>query len=387
MHIMQKDVLYGNTLRKSYSRVGELVEMPNLIEVQKNSYRWFLEEGLREVFKEVSVIADHSGNLELSFTDYRMDEEPKYSITESKERDATYAAPLKVKVRLRNLETEEIKEQELFLGDLPLMTDNGTFIINGAERVIISQIVRSPGIYFSDKTDPKTDKKTFSATIIPNRGAWLEYETDNSDLFYVRIDKNRKLFVTSLIRTLGYETDAEIKNLFGENPLIVSSLDKDPAKTRNQALIEIYKRVRNGEYPTIESAETLMNNLFYDPRRYDLSKVGRYKYNKKLAIASRIVGRTLAEPVADPSTGEILAEAGDKISREKADEIEAAGVSRLLLDVEGTEVVVFSNGMVRMDRFVSFDPAEIGIHEMVRYNKLMELLDAHTNPEDLKEAC
>ncbi|MEG2857181.1 MAG: DNA-directed RNA polymerase subunit beta, partial [Clostridia bacterium] len=298
---MFKDVQYGRTLRKSYARLNEILEMPNLIKVQKNSYKWFLETGLREVFNDVDTITDYSGNLELSFVDYVLEDTPKYTVKECKERDATYAAPLKVKVRLRNKETEEIKEQEIFMGDFPMMTKTGTFIINGAERVIVSQIVRSPGIYFGAKTD-KSDSAIYSATVIPYRGAWLEYETDLNDIFYIRIDKNRKVPVTSFIRALGIATDEQIKELFGEDERIIATLEKDASKTEAEALVEIYKRLRPGEPPTIDGAKTLINNLFFDARRDDLSNVGRYKYNKKLAIATRIANKKLAMPIVDPST-------------------------------------------------------------------------------------
>ena len=295
---MVKDVYYGKTLRKSFARHEEILDMPNLLEVQKNSYQWFLDTGLREVFKDVASITDYAGNLELSFIDYSMDEPPKYSVEECKARDATYAAPIKVRVRLRNKETEEIKEQEIFMGDFPLMTKAGTFVINGAERVIVSQIVRSPGIYYSH-TEDKAGGITYATTVIPYRGAWLEYETDLNDAFYVRIDKNRKLPITCLIRAVGPKTDPEILELFGEDPRIVATLEKDACKTYEDALLEIYRKLRPGEPPTVDSAESLLNALFFDPRRYDLSAVGRYKFNKKLSIWTRLVNQTLAAPVAD----------------------------------------------------------------------------------------
>ena len=304
-----KDVQHGKTTRKSFARIEEILEMPNLIEVQKKSYEWFLDQGLREVFDDTASITDYTGNLELSFLDFSMDEEPKYSIEECKARDATYATPLKVRMRLRNKETGEIKEQEIFMGDFPKMTHAATFIINGAERAIVSQLVRSPGVYYGKELD-KTDKVLLSATVIPYRGAWLEYETDANDVFYVRIDKNRKIPITSFIRAIGVKTDAEIKELFGEDPLIVATLDKDPAHTAEEALIEIYKKMRPGEPPSVESATSLMDAMFFDMRRYDISAVGRYKYNKKLNIARRITGHKLVNAVADPMTGEVLAENG-----------------------------------------------------------------------------
>lgn len=388
---MVKDVYYGKTLRKSFARHEEILEMPNLLEVQKNSYRWFLEKGLREVFRDVASITDYAGNLELSFIDYTMDEQPKYDVDECKRRDVNYAAPIKVKVRLRNKETEEIKEQEIFMGDLPLMTNAGTFIINGAERVIVSQLVRSPGIYYSRNAD-KAENLTYATTVIPYRGAWLEYETDLSDVFYVRIDKNRKLPVTAFIRAVGPKTDAEILELFGEDPRIVATLEKDTCKTYEDAMLEIYRKLRPGEPPTVDSAESLLNALFFDPRRYDLSAVGRYKFNKKLAISGRLAGFRLAEDVVDPVTGEVLAEAGKVLTREEAKALESKGVNRATLVVEqaGQDHVikVFSNGMVDMADFVSFDPQEVcGVDEKVRFDVLRELLEQYPDQgEDFQEA-
>ena len=363
---MVKDVYFGKTLRKSFARHEEVLEMPNLLEIQKKSYQWFLDTGLREVFKDVAAITDYAGNLELSFIDYSMDEPPKYSVEECKARDATYAAPIKVRVRLRNKETEEIKEQEIFMGDFPLMTKGGTFVINGAERVIVSQIVRSPGVYYA-RTEDKAGNITYATTVIPYRGAWLEYETDLSDVFYVRIDKNRKLPVTCLIRAVGPRTDAEILELFGEEPRMVATLEKDACKTYEEALLEIYRKLRPGEPPTVDSAESLLNALFFDPRRYDLSAVGRYKFNKKLALWPRLAGQTLAAPVADPRTGEILAEAGETLTREQARELDDQGVNEAVVDVDGQHVKVFSNHMVDMNGFVDFDPAECGVTEKVRF--------------------
>ena len=383
--MMVKDVYYGKTLRKSYARHEEILSMPNLLEVQKNSYQWFLDKGLREVFKDVASITDYAGNLELSFIDYSMDEPPKYNIEECKARDATYAAPIKVRVRLRNKETEEIKEQEIFMGDFPLMTDSGSFVINGAERVIVSQIVRSPGVYYA-RTEDKAGNVTYATTVIPYRGAWLEYETDLSDVFYVRIDKNRKLPITCFIRAVGPRTDAEIIDMFGEDPRIVATLEKDACKTYEDALLEVYRKLRPGEPPTVDSAESLLNALFFDPRRYDLSAVGRYKFNKKLALWHRLVGQKLALPIADPLTGELLAEAGEVVSREKAHELDDHGVNEAVIQLEnGTLVKMFSNNMVDMSKFVDFDPAECGITERVRFSVLQELMNQYSG-EELKEA-
>ena len=381
---MVKDVYYGKTLRKSFARHEEILDMPNLLEVQKNSYQWFLDTGLREVFKDVASITDYAGNLELSFIDYSMDEPPKYSVEECKARDATYAAPIKVRVRLRNKETEEIKEQEIFMGDFPIMTNSGTFVINGAERVIVSQIVRSPGMYYT-RTADKADNLTFATTVIPYRGAWLEYETDLSDVFYVRIDKNRKLPITCLIRAIGPKTDAEIIEMFGEDERIQSTLEKDTCKNYEEALLEIYRKLRPGEPPTVDSAESLLNGLFFDPRRYDLSAVGRYKFNKKMAMGSRLSGHTLAMPVADPRTGEIIAEAGENLTRERARELEDRGVNEAVLDVDGKLVKVFANNMVDMKNFVDFDPEECGITEKVSFPVLCQLLEQYSG-EELKEA-
>ena len=374
-----KDVMMGKTLRKSFAKQDQILEIPNMLKIQKDSYEWFLREGLREVFRDVDTITDYTGNLELSFLDYSMNEPPKYSVEECKERDATYAKPIKVRVRLHNKETDEIKEQEIFMGDFPLMTNGGTFVINGAERVIVSQIVRSPGVYFGDEVD-KTDQHIYSATVIPYRGAWLEYETDFNNVFWVRIDKNRKLPITCLIRALGVATDGQITEMFGEDPLIKATMDKDPCKTREESLLEIYRRLRPGEPPTVESSESYIEALFFDARRYDVSKVGRYKFNKKLDIWSRLNGQTLAQPVTDPMTGEIIAMNGETINRAKAHEISSRGVSRAVIDVNGREVVVFSNGMVDMAKFVDFDPAQYGIKEKVSFSVLREMLE--TVPAD-----
>ena len=374
-----KDVMMGKTPRKSFAKQEQILELPNMLKIQKDSYEWFLREGLREVFRDVDTITDYTGNLELSFLDYSMNEPPMYSVEECKERDATYAKPIKVRVRLHNKETDEIKEQEIFMGDFPLMTNGGTFVINGAERVIVSQIVRSPGVYFGDEVD-KTDQHIYSATVIPYRGAWLEYETDFNNVFWVRIDKNRKLPITCLIRALGVATDGQITEMFGEDPLIKATMDKDPCKTREESLLEIYRRLRPGEPPTVESSESYLEALFFDARRYDVSKVGRYKFNKKLDIWSRLNGQTLAQPVTDPMTGEIIAMNGETINRAKAHEISSRGVSRAVIDVNGREVVVFSNGMVDMAKFVDFDPAQYGIKEKVSFSVLREMLE--TVPAD-----
>ena len=369
----------GKTPRKSFAKQEQILELPNMLKIQKDSYEWFLREGLREVFRDVDTITDYTGNLELSFLDYSMNEPPKYSVEECKERDATYAKPIKVRVRLHNKETDEIKEQEIFMGDFPLMTNGGTFVINGAERVIVSQIVRSPGVYFGDEVD-KTDQHIYSATVIPYRGAWLEYETDYNNVFWVRIDKNRKLPITCLIRALGVATDGQITGMFGEDPLIKATMDKDPCKTREESLLEIYRRLRPGEPPTVESSESYLDALFFDARRYDVSKVGRYKFNKKLDIWSRLSGQVLAEPVTDPMTGEIIAMNGETVTREKAHEISRRGVSRAVIEVNDRKVVVFSNGMVDMAQFVDFDPAQYGIKEKVCFNVLREMLE--TVPAD-----
>ena len=376
-----KDMRCGRKIRKSFARVDEILEMPNLIEVQKKSYQWFLDEGLRSVFQDVGVITDYTGNLELSFLDFTLEDTPKYSVTECKERDATYAAPLRVRIRLRNKETEEIKEQEIFMGDFQLMTESGTFIINGAERVIVSQIVRSPGMYYGINTD-RPEKNIYTTTVIPYRGAWLEYETDINDIFYVRIDKNRKIPVTSLIRAIGVETDAEIRELFGEDERILATLDKDTAaKNREEALIEIYKRLRPGEPPTVDSAESMLNNLFFDPKRYDLSAVGRYKFNKKMALAKRLAGKKLARPVVDPMTGEVVAEPGIKITRELGYHFEKLGVNEVWVDVEGKEIKVFSNGMVHMQDFLKCDEEALGIKERVRFSVLKSLMEQYQGDE------
>ena len=383
---MVHPVKLGRTTRMSFSRIDEVLDMPNLIEVQKNSYKWFLEEGLREVFRDVSPIQDYTGNLVLEFPDYRLEtENPKYTVEECKERDATYSAPLKVKVRLINKETGEVKEQEIFMGDFPLMTENGTFIYNGAERVVVSQLVRSPGLYYAKKLD-KTGKALFSATIIPNRGAWLEYETDSNDVMYVKVDRTRKLPITVLVRALGYGTDAQIVELLGDDERVMATIQKDSAKTQDEGLIEIYKRLRPGEPPTVESATALLRGLFFEPKRYDLAKFGRFKFNKKLSLASRIAGHKSAERIVSPVTGEILVEEDEYIDREKAEAIQNSGINSVYLSVEGKKVRVIGNGTVDLKAFVDFDVSDVGISEKVRYSVLKELMDEYEDKDELKRA-
>ncbi len=380
---MAKDKYYGKTLRKNFARHEEVMPMPNLLEIQKKSYQWFLDTGLREVFADVGAIGDYQGNLELSFIDFKMDEPPKYDVEECKARDATYAAPLKVRVRLRNKETEEIKEQEIFMGDFPLMTHSGTFVINGAERVVVSQIVRSPGVYYGKELDLKTDLPLLSSTVIPYRGAWLEYETDAAEMFWVRIDKNRKIPITCLIRALGLRTDAEIRDQFGDDPRIMTTLEKDPCKSYEDAILEIYRKLRPGEPPTVEAGETLLNNLFFDPHRYDLSIVGRYKFNKKLSLWGRVAGCRLVYPAADPATGEILFDQGHLLSKEDAQLLDAAGVPEVTVEYNGQNIKVTSNKMCDLSRYVSFDPlAECGIKERVRYEVLQDLLAQYSGDEE-----
>ena len=385
---MAKDKYYGKTLRKNFARHEEVMAMPNLLEIQKKSYQWFLDTGLREVFADVASIVDYAGNLELSFIDYSMDEKPKYDVEECKARDATYAAPMKVRVRLHNKETGEIKEQEIFMGDFPLMTHGGTFVINGAERVVVSQIVRSPGIYYGKEIDLKTDLPLLTSTVIPYRGAWLEYETDTSEVFWVRIDKNRKLPITCLIRALGLKTDAEIMERFGDDRRIVATLEKDTCKTYEEAMLEIYRKLRPGEPPTLDSAETLMQNLFFDPRRYDLSIVGRYKFNKKLTFWARAKGQKLAMPVADPATGEILFEDGHVLTADDCTLLDKVGVYEISVTLDSGETIrIFTNKMCDMSHYVDFDPREAcGIKERVRFDVLQELL-AQYKGEELIEQC
>ncbi len=387
-----KPVKLGNNVRMSFAKIDEVLEMPNLIEVQKNSYQWFLEEGLREVFDETAAITDYNGNLVLDFIGYRLDDTPKYTIEECKERDVTYAAPLHVRVRLLNRETGEIKESEVFMGDFPLMTDSGTFVINGAERVIVSQLVRSPGVYY-DMVHDTLGKELFTSTVIPNRGAWLEYETDSSDVFYVRIDKNRKIPVTVLARALGLSTDAQILEFFGEDARILATLEKDTTKNREEALLEIYRKLRPGEPATVENSQEHLYNLFFDPRRYDLSRVGRYKYNKKLGISNRLAGAKVSRPIADPATGEILAEPGEIINRARAVEIEDAGVTVAYVFVEehgeDHEVKIVSNGMVDLSKYVSpavYEAVHKTVNERVSYPVLQEILGRGLSDEELTAA-
>ena len=380
---MVHEVEVGKNVRLSYSKIKEVLDMPNLIEVQKDSYKWFLEEGLKEIFHDISPITDHAGKLVLEFFDYRLDYNSKYSVEECKERDTKYAAPLRVSVRLINTETGEIKEQEIFMGDFPLMTEQGTFVINGAERVIVSQLVRSPGIYYEFERD-KTGKPLYSSTVIPYRGAWLEYETDSNDVFSVRIDRTRKLPVTVLLRAMGLGSNAEILDVFGEDIRLLATFEKDTTESREEGLLEIYKRLRPGEPLNVENAESLIMNMFFDPRRYDLAKVGRYKFNKKLAISARIKGRTLAEPVADPRTGEIIANEGDAISADLAMQIERAGVNQVELFVEGKKVRVFSNNMVYLDEYVDFEVEDFPVKK-VRKAIIEEILENAETEDEIKE--
>lgn len=382
-----KPVQLGKTTRMSFSKIDEVLDMPNLIEVQKNSYRWFLEKGLKEVLKDVSGVTDYTGDLVLDFVDYSLDiNHPNYSIAECKNRDATYSAPLKVKVRLLSRESGEIKESDVFMGDFPLMTDSGTFIINGAERVIVSQLVRSPGVYYKMEHD-KTGKELFSNTVIPNRGAWLEYENDINDIMYVRIDKNRKIPITILLRSLGLGTNDEIIEYFGEDERMRATMEKDSTNSVEEGLLELYHKLRPSEPPTIESAQSHVNALFFDPRRYDMSKVGRYKYNKKLALSHRLQGQTLSRPIANPLTGELIADIDEVISKEKALEIENVGVCSAFVKVEDKEVKIISNGMVDINYFVDFDAQELcGIKEKVRFVTLMEILESAQSQNDLIDA-
>ena len=378
----------GKSVRMSFSGQKEVLEMPNLIEIQKNSYQWFLDEGLKEVFEDISPIADFAGHLSLEFVDFTLcKDDIKYTIEECKERDATYAAPLKVRVRLCNKDKDEINEHEIFMGDLPLMTDTGSFVINGAERVIVSQLVRSPGIYYGIAHD-KVGKELYSCTVIPNRGAWLEYETDSNDIFYVRVDRTRKVPVTVLIRALGFGTNAEIIDLFGEEPKLLASFGKDTSDNYQDGLLELYKKIRPGEPLSVDSAESLLNSMFFDPRRYDLAKVGRYKFNKKLAFKNRIKGHTLAEDVVDTTTGEILAEAGTKLDKEMADKIQNAAVPFVWIEGPERKQKVLSNMMVDLASYVSFDPEEVGVTELVYYPVLESILSevGTSDEEELKAA-
>ena len=378
---MVHEILLGNRKKMSFSRIDEVLEMPNLIEIQKESYRKFVEEGLKEVFDDISPITGYGDNLVLEFVDYTLENNPKYSVEECKERDVNYAAPLRVTVRLINRETGEVKEQEVFMGDFPLMTDTGTFIINGAERVIVSQLVRSPGAYYNMETD-KMGKQLFSATIIPNRGAWLEYETDGNDVMWVRVDRTRKLPATVLMRALGCGTDEEILAKFGEEKLIIDTIRKDSAKTDPEGVIEIYKRLRPGEPPTEESARSLFNSLMFDARRYDLARVGRYKINKKLSLVDRLAGQTLAADVINPYTGEIMAVAGQQIDRDEAVRLQAAGINEAEIVVEDGTLKVFGNNFVDLTPFVDFDLKEIGINEKAHFPTFMEILNSKETWEE-----
>ena len=394
---MVKPVKLGKKTRMTFSKINEVIDMPNLIEIQKDSYKWFVEEGLKEVFRDMSDITDYSGNLRLSFVDYHLDDTPKYDVTECKARDTTYAAPLRVTARLVNVEKDEIKESEVSMGDFPLMTESGTFVINGAERAVVSQLVRSPGVYYAEKADEKTGKRLFSSTIIPNRGAWLEYETSANDVLYVRIDKNRKLPITTFIRALGVGSNEQIRELFGEDERLSATLEADDTKTVEDALVEVYKKLRPSEPVTIDGAKSYLEQLFFDAHRYDISRVGRYKYNKKLSIGARIKGAVLSRPVIDPMTGEILADADTTVTREMAEEIERKGVPSAYINVmdnEGnvSEVKVLSNGMVNLSDFTDFTAEELGklddlgINEKVSFGALKELLDSANSKEELYDA-
>ena len=394
---MVKPTKLGKNERMTFSKINEVIDMPNLIEIQKDSYKWFVEEGLKEVFRDMSAITDYAGNLELTFVDYRLDEKPKYDVTECKVRDATYAAPLRVTARLTNKETGEIKESEVSMGDFPIMTESGTFVINGAERAIVSQLVRSPGAYYAEKIEEKTGKRLYSSTIIPNRGAWLEYETAINDVLYVRIDKNRKLPITTFIRSLGVGTNEQIRELFGDDARLEATLANDDTKNVDEALVEVYKKLRPSEPVTIEGAQNYINQLFFDPHRYDISRVGRYKYNKKLAIGARIKGAVLASPVVDPLTGEILADADTTVSKELAELIERKGVNTAyinVIDSEGNKSVVkvLSNGMVNLADFTDFTAEELlelddlGINEQVSFEVLKKLIEENADKDALKQA-
>ena len=378
----------GKSLRMSFSRQKEVLEMPNLIEIQKNSYQWFLDEGLKEVFEDISPIADFAGHLSLEFVDFTLcKDDIKYTIEECKERDATYAAPLKVKVRLCNKDKDEINEHEIFMGDLPLMTDTGSFVINGAERVIVSQLVRSPGIYYGIGHD-KVGKELYTCTVIPNRGAWLEYETDSNDIFYVRVDRTRKVPVTVLIRALGFGTNAEILELFGEEPKLLASFGKDTSDNYQDGLLELYKKIRPGEPLSVDSAESLLNSMFFDPRRYDLAKVGRYKFNKKLHFKNRIVGHVLSEDVVDTTTGEILATAGTTVDKQLAVDIQNAAVPYVWVEGLERKQKVLSNLMVDLSAYVSFDPKDAGVTELVFYPVLEKILeDVGTEDEEVLKSA
>ena len=386
---MPRPIQVGRKERMTFAKINEVCDMPNLIEMQTASYDWFIKEGLREVFEDISPIKDYADNLVLEFIDYSLTDAPKYEQEECKERDVTYAAPLKVKVRLINKETGEVKEQEVFMGDFPLMTEKGTFIYNGAERVVVTQLVRSPGPYYAVDVD-KSNNKLFSTTIIPNRGAWLEYETDSNEIISVRVDRTRKQPVTTLLRALGFGSNQEIIDIFGEDSRLMKTLDKDTATNYEEGLKEIYKKLRPTEPPTVESAKSLLNSLFFDPKRYDLAKVGRYKYNKKLGLSNRIVGVVAAEDVIDPNTGEIMVEAGQKIGRDLAFAIENAGVEYIMAyavdkDKEGQVTKVIGSRFVDLKAYVDVDPDELKIADKVFYPVLKEILDACTSEDEIKD--
>ena len=378
-----KDVQYEKASRKDFAKVGDFIEMPNLIQVQKDSYNWFVKEGLGEVLKDISPIEDYSGNLVLEFFDYYMEEKTKYTLEEAKERDATYSTRLHVKVRLINRETGEIKEQEIYLGDFPLMTDSGTFVINGAERVVVSQLVRSPGCYYAEEFDTKTGKKTYTSTVMPLRGAWIEYETDGNDIFYVRVDRTRKLPVTTLLRALGIVSDDQIRDLFGDETLLSTTIAKDTIKTQEEALIEIYKKLRPGELPTVEAARSLFNGLFFDNRRYDLAKVGRYKFNQKLDLATRIKGKVSASDIMDAETGEVFVQAGEVISAEVAEDIQNSGINIVDILVEDKTIRIIGNGIVDIHKVLpTVDFSTLNIKEKVNYQVLKNIID-NTDEKDL----
>ena len=379
-----KEIKHEKCSRKDFSKVGDFIEMPNLIKVQKDSYNWFVQEGLGEVLKDISPIIDFSGNLVLEFFDYYMEEKTKYTLEEAKERDATYSTRLHVKVRLINRETGEIKEQEIYLGDFPLMTDSGTFIINGAERVVVSQLVRSPGCYYAEEFD-KTGKKIYTSTVMPIRGAWLEYETDSNDVFYVRVDRTRKLPVTTLLRAIGLITDQQILDLFGEDDKLIATINKDTVKTQEEALIEIYKKLRPGELPTVDAARNLFNGLFFDDKRYDLAKVGRYKYNKKLSLAERITNRIAFNDIIDPQTGELIVEKDTQITKEQAIQIQNTGINIVDLKVNDRKIRIIGNGTVDIKAFVDEKTLkDIVIKEKVNYEVLKNILD-NTDKKDLNK--
>ena len=378
-----KEVKYEKASRKDFAKVGDYIEMPNLIKVQRDSYEWFLEEGLGEVLKDISPIEDYSGNLVLEFFDYYMEEKTKYTVEEAKERDATYSTRLHVKVRLINRETGEIKEQEIYLGDFPLMTDSGTFVINGAERVVVSQLVRSPSCYYAEEFDTKTGKKTYTSTVMPLRGAWLEYETDGNDIFWVRVDRTRKVPVTTLLRAIGIITDDQIRELFGDEELLKATINKDTIKDQDEALIEIYKKLRPGELPTADAARNLFNGLFYDNRRYDLAKVGRYKFNQKLNLSTRIKGKVAAEDIVDSETGEVFVQAGEVITEDVAEDIQNSGINIVDVLVGERKVRIIGNSTVNIHKVLpTVDLSKLHFKELVNYTVLKNIID-NTDEADL----